>query len=180
MTCKKNTILERKKKRHIVKSTIVINKHGLIIYAGSVYNGKKHDMAMLRLDDPDLGVISECMKSTQTTDEDKPISWSNLGYTGIDDFYPGIILMQPIKNPERKKDNQKKSWQKMRKKYNKSIRKIRIKAEHAIGNLKHFSVLRNIYIKFDDSLDCDLQIISGLVNHRILWDSKEKKLKFDL
>ncbi len=48
---------------------------GLIIYAGSVYNDKKHDMAMLRLDDPDLGVITERMKSTQTADEDKPTSW---------------------------------------------------------------------------------------------------------
>ncbi len=56
----------------------------------------------------------------------------------------------------------------MRKKHNKSISKIRIKIEHAIGKLKHFSVLRNIYIKFDDSLDRILQIISGLVNHRIL------------
>ena len=82
-----------KKKRHTVKSTIVINKYGVIIYAGPVHNGKKHDMAMLRLDDPDLGVISERMKSTQTADEDKPVSWSDLGYTGIDDFYPGIILM---------------------------------------------------------------------------------------
>ncbi len=45
-------------------------------------------MAMLRLDDPDLGVISERMKSTQTADEDKPKSWSDLGHVGIDDFYP--------------------------------------------------------------------------------------------
>ena len=88
--------------------------------------------------------------------------------------------MQPIKKPRKKKGQPREELAEDEKKYNKSISKIRIKVEHAIGKLKHFSVLRNIYIRSDDSLDRDLQIISGLVNHRILWDSKEKKLKLGL
>ncbi len=68
--------------------------------------------------------------------------------------------MQPIKKPRKKKEQSKEELAEDERKYNKFISKIRIKVEHVIGKLKHFSVLRNIYIRSDDCLDRDLQIIS--------------------
>ena len=100
---------------------------------------------MLRLDDPDLGVISERMKSTQTANEDKPKSWSDLGHVGIDDFYPGIILIQPIKKPRKKKEQSKEELAEDERKYNKSISKIRIKVEHVRKTKTFFSVAKYIH-----------------------------------
>ena len=79
------------------------NRDGLIIYAGPPHEGSTHDMKVLQLDDPDLGAITERMKSGRTSDAKNVASWSDLGYAGIEKFYPGIILPQPIKRPGKKK-----------------------------------------------------------------------------
>ncbi|MDE0091480.1 MAG: hypothetical protein OXP12_09090 [Thaumarchaeota archaeon] len=55
------------------------------------------------------------------------------------------------------------------------ISSVRIRVEHAIGRLRHFAVLRNVYVGSDGRPYRDLQIISGLVNHRTLWDRDAKK-----
>ena len=169
-----------KKKRHTVKSTIVTNRDGLIIYAGPPHEGRTHDMEMLRLDDPDLGIVTRRMKSARTPDAKKVVSWSDLGYAGIDGLYPGIMSMQPIKKPRKKKGQKRKGLARDEKRYNKKISRIRIGVEHAIGKLKHFAVLRNVYVGSDESLRRDLQIVSGLVNHRMLWNEEEKRLDLGL
>lgn len=170
-----------KKKRHTAKSTMVINRDGLIIYAGPPHEGRTSDLEMLRLDDPDLGVITKRMKSDRTTDDGKVVSWSDLGYYGIDGFYPGTMVMQPIKRPRRRKGEKKRrNLAPDEKRHNRRISGVRIKVEHAIGKLKHFAVLRNVYVGSDDRLYRDLQIISGLVNHCMLWDNDEKKLRLGL
>ena len=168
-----------KKKRHTVKAAIVTNRDGLIIYAGPPHGGSTHDMKMLRLDDPDLGVITERMKSGRTSDAKKVVSWSDLGYAGIEKLYPGIILLQPIKRPG-KKGQKRKKLARNEKAYNRGISSVRIRVEHAIGRLKHSAVLRNVYVGSDERLYRDLQIISGLVNHRMLWDRDAKKLGLGL
>ncbi len=170
-----------KKKRHTAKSTIVINRNGLIIYAGPPHEGSTNDMKMLQLDDPDLGIVTRRMKSGLTPDSKKVVSWSDLGYYGIDKFYPGIMLLQPIKRP-RKKKGEKESGKLApdEKRHNKRVSSVRIRVEHAIGRLKHFAVLRNVYVGSNEHLDRDLQIISGLVNHRMLWDRDAKKLRLGL
>ena len=166
-----------KKKRHTAKATIIINKNVLIIFAGPIHNGKTHDMAMLRLDDPDFGMMTKRMKSTNTPEKHKQVSWSDMGYEGVDSLYPGIVMMQPIKRPRKKKDQKRQELSPDEKRYNKQVSRIRIKVEHVIGWLKHYTILRNVYVGSDERLYRDLQIVSGLINHRMLWDKKEKKLK---
>ena len=165
-----------KKKRHTVKFTVTINRDGLIVYIGPPHEGRTHDMKMLRLDDPDFGILTRRMKSDQTPDDKKPVVWSDLGYTGMEKFYPGAIVMQPIKRPKKKKGQKRGKLSAEEKRYNREISRIRIKVEHVIGQLKHYAVLRNTYVGSDEDLYRDLQIISGLINHRTLWNKEEKRL----
>ena len=159
-----------KKKSCTANTTIMTNRDGLIIYAGPARPGSTHDLTILRQDDPDLGVITRSMKNPRTPKDRQVIVYADLGYQGIKETYPGIILKQPIKKPRGGKLTRK------QKAYNKKISSTRVTVEHSIGKLKRSEILTRPYDGTLEQLSTDVQVASGLANFHMLWDNKNKKL----
>jgi len=107
-----------KKKRHTIKYQVVTQDGKTINAVSKSYEGSMHDK-----------------KIYDKTRLEKPPDTKGVGDTG----YLGTGLTQPIKKKKGKKltDSQKK--------YNKKISKLRIKAEHAIGRMKKYRILSDVF-----------------------------------
>ena len=160
-----------KKKRHTANTAVIINSEGLIIYLGPAHTGSKHDMRVLREDDPELGLLTTRMSSQHTRNPNRPVVYVDLGYVGVEKIYQGAEVMIPVKKPIGGE------LTKTEKKYNQGLSSIRVKVEHAMGRLKHYRIIANTYDGTLDHLHNDMMIISGLVNFKHLWDHKLKKLR---
>lgn len=95
-----------------------------ILFISEAYHGACHDYAILKNEfDPQQG---------KWFDEIEILV--DLGFLGIQKDYCEKVKI-PIKKPP------KKELTKEQKSYNKSISKIRVKVEHAIGGIKRFKIL---------------------------------------
>ena len=137
-----------KKKRHTVKTQIVVNKKGLIVHKTKHVRGRKHDYDLYKNNTPSLPPEIE--------------REGDSGYEGMKKDFPH----QKIKLPIKKKKG--KSLTKKEKKYNRKLAKERIVVEHSIGKLKHFKILgskfRNNLCRYDNIFS----IVCGFVNLRSL------------
>ena len=159
-----------KKKRHTVKNTIIVNKEQLILYAGRAHPGKIHDLKMLQEDDPDLGIITQTLKSAdEPPKEIQILVFSDMGYKKIQEMYPGGTHKQPHKRP---KDGRLTNRQKQD---NKSIGRRRVHVEHAIGKLKRYRILGRPFDGTIEEFDLAMSVITGLANLKTLWNHKKKK-----
>jgi len=131
-----------KKKKHTVKNQLLVNKKGLIIHKTKYSKGKKHDSKIYEENNPSVPPDVEKI--------------GDLGYIGCDD----------IKTPRRKPRGKERPKADIR--FNKKLAKKRIVVEHAIGRVKKFRVwgqeFRNRLTRHDTMTD----IVSGLVNFRLL------------
>lgn len=107
-----------KKKRHTIKYQVVTTDGKAINAVSKSYEGSMHDK-----------------KIYDKTRLEKPPDVKGVSDTG----YLGTDLTQPIKKKKGKKltDPQKK--------YNKKISKLRIKAEHAVGRMKKYRILSDVF-----------------------------------
>ena len=137
-----------KKKKHTVKTQIMVNKNGLILHKTKHRNGKKHDYDLFKKTGPpplppevEIGV--------------------DLGYFGIEKDYPDLNVNIPVKKPKKKELTPKE------KRYNKKQRKARVIVEHTISRMKKFQIMgqefRNRLIRYDRMTS----IVCGLVNFTI-------------
>jgi hypothetical protein len=78
-----------KKKKHTVKTQIMVNKKGLILHKTKHRNGKKHDYDLFKKTGPPL------LPPEVEIDVD-------LGYFGIKKDYPELNVNIPVKKPKRK------------------------------------------------------------------------------
>jgi len=138
-----------KKKKHTVKTQIMVNKKGLILHKTRHRKGKQHDYDMFKKNGPpptppevEIGV--------------------DLGYYGIEKDYPLLNVNIPFKKPKGKE------LTKQQKRHNKKQRKARVIVEHTIGRMKKFQIMgqefRNRLIRYDRMTS----IVCGLVNFTIL------------
>jgi hypothetical protein len=138
-----------KKKKHTVKTQIMVNKKGVILHKTKHRNGKKHDYDLFKKNGPppippkvELGV--------------------DLGYFGIEEDYPDLNVKIPVKKPKGKELTQQE------KRHNKKQRKARVIVEHTISRMKKFRIMGQEFRNRLTRYDTMTSIVSGLVNFTVL------------
>jgi len=137
-----------KKKKHTVKTQIMVNKKGLILHKTKHRKGKQHDYDVFKKNGPppippkvELGV--------------------DLGYLGIKKDYPELSVNIPVKT------SKKKELTPTEKRYNKKQRRARVIVEHTISRMKKFQIMGQEFRNRLKRYDLMTSIVCGLVNFTI-------------
>lgn len=138
-----------KKKKHTVKTQIMVNKKGLILHKTRHRKGKQHDYDLFKKTGPPP------IPPDVTVGVD-------LGYYGIEKDYPELNVYIPVKKPK------KKELTKQEKRYNKKQRKDRVIVEHTIGRMKKFQIMGQEFRNRLTRYDRMTSIVCGLVNFTVL------------
>ena len=137
-----------KKKRHTVKTQFMVNNRGFIIHKVGHKKGRRHDYDIYKENHP---VIPK-----------EVVNVVDLGYLGIEKDFPE----QLSSIPNRKKRNLELSQEE--KEYNKNHSKKRIVIEHTICRLKKYRILADVFRNKLRKYNKVSDIVSGLVNYRIM------------
>ena len=141
-----------KRKRHTAKTQLMVNSQGLIIHKTGHRKGHRHDYAIYKKNHP--------------ATPKQVVNVFDLGHLGVEKDFPD----QKSSIPRRKKRNQK-ELAKGEKEYNQNHAKRRIVIEHTICRLKKYRILGDIFRNSLKKHDKVSDIVSGLVNYRILASS---------
>ena len=146
---KRTLFYSGKKKRHTVKTQLMTNNHGIIIYKSDHKNGRRHDY--------------DIYKEHHPVTPKEVVNVFDLGYYGVEKDYPEQLSSLPY----RKKRNQQELSQE-EKEYNVVHSKRRIVIEHTICRLKKFRILSDVFRNRLRKYNKISDITSGLVNYRIM------------
>jgi hypothetical protein len=145
---KRKSYYSGKKKKHTVKTQYMVNSEGLILHKTGHKSGRKHDYDVYKNNHPITPVQVENV--------------FDLGYMGIQNDFPTVKSVLPF----RKKKNSILSNEERT--CNRKHSQLRIIVEHAICRIKKFGIMgtkfRNKLGRYDRTSD----IVSGLVNFRIM------------
>ncbi len=142
-----------KKKRHTVKTQYMVNKEGKILHKSNHHKkGRQHDYSVYKDEHP---ITPPQVKN-----------YFDLGYKGIETDFPNLKVILPVK----KKRNVKLT--KTEKRYNKRHRRQRVIVEHTICRIKKFGIMGNKYRNRLKRYDGISDIVSGLVNYRIIHTTR--------
>jgi len=137
-----------KKKKHTVKTQIMVNKKGVILHKTRHIRGRRHDYDLFKEAHPSVPPEVEI--------------GMDLGYEGVKKDFPSLKTKLPVKKKKGKK------LSRSEKRYNKKFSSKRVIVEHSIGMVKKFSIIgnefRNRLKRYDDAFS----IASGLVNFRLM------------
>ena len=137
-----------KRKRHTVKTQYMVNKEGTILHKSKYKKGKNHDYSVHKDEHP---ITPPQVKN-----------YFDLGYKGIENDFPNLKAVLPVK----KKRNIELT--KKEKRYNKRHSRQRVIVEHTICRIKKFGIMGSKYRNRLKRYDGISDIISGLVNYRII------------
>jgi len=137
-----------KKKRHTVKTQVMVSKNGTIIHKVGYKKGRQHDY--------------DIYKKNHPITPKEVVNVFDLGYLGVEKEYPNQLSSLP----NRKKRSMKLSQEELE--YNKSHSKIRIVIEHAICRLKKYNILADVFRNKLRKYSKVSDIVSGLINYRIM------------
>jgi len=137
-----------KKKRHTVKTQLMVNSQGIVIHKTNHKRGVRHDYGIYKKNHP---VIPK-----------EVINVFDLGYLGVEKDFPE----QRSSIPNRKRRSHELSQEE--KEYNQSHSKKRIVIEHTICRLKKYRIMGNIFRNRLRRYDMVSDIVAGLVNYRAL------------
>jgi hypothetical protein len=137
-----------KKKRHTVKTQLMVNNRGYILHKVAHKSGKRHDYNIYKENHP---VIPKQVATVV-----------DLGYHGMEKDFPEQLSVLPFK----KKRNQDLSQEE--KDYNINHSKKRIVVEHTISRLKKYRIMSDIFRNKLRKHNQVSDIVTGLVNYRIL------------
>jgi len=137
-----------KKKRHTVKTQLMVNNQGIIIYKLGYKKGRKHDYNIYKKNHP--------------VTPREVLNVFDLGYLGVEKDFPEQLSALPYK----KKRNLELSQEE--KDYNKIHSKKRIVIEHTICRLKKYRILADVFRNRLRKYDKVSDTVSGLVNYRIM------------
>lgn len=149
---KRKSYYSGRKRKHTIKTQLMVNTGGLILHKTGHRNGRKHDYDIYKRNHP-----------VTPSQVDNIV---DLGYLGIEKDYPTIKSVLPI----RKKKNTLLSNDDVR--YNKNHSRLRIIVEHTICKIKKFGIMgtkfRNRLRRYNNISD----IISGLLNFRVMQSNR--------
>ena len=143
-----------KKKRHTKKNTLIADEDRQIRYLGPTVEGKKHDYGGFK--DEFDGIPPPKVPNDFWI-------YTDLGYVGIEKDFPWLNVIMPKKKP---KGGELTEDEKV---VNKWISSVRVKVEHAIGGVKRFRIVSDIFRNKINGLDDKVMEIScGLWNYHLL------------
>lgn len=138
-----------KKKRHTVKTQLMVNNHGLIIHNLGYKKGRRHDY--------------DIYKENRPATPKQVVNVFDLGYLGVENDFPELLSSIP----QRKKRNLNLSAEERC--YNKYHSKRRIVIEHTICRLKKYRIMSDVFRnKLRKQYNKVSDIVAGLVNYRIM------------
>ena len=125
-----------------------------IVFLGRTFSGHNHDYSMLKQElPPELDWFTDIHVRV------------DLGYLGIQADYRGDKIAIPTKKPRKSQKNPNPPLRDEQKAANKALSQIRIFIEHAIGGMKRYNILvqvfRNRKVDFEDDA---VGICAGLWN----------------
>jgi hypothetical protein len=139
-----------KKKRHTRKNIIISTKKKRIGFLSKTIEGKESDITVLRSTAPPRYIPLNVKTHV------------DLGFKGLDTEYPDHLISIPAKKPRTR------DLTEAQKAKNKKKSAVRVLVEHAIGGIKRFGIVsqvfRNRKISFDDQV---MLISSGLWNYHL-------------
>ena len=149
---KRKSYYSGRKRKHTVKTQLMVNTEGLILHKTGHSNGRKHDYDIYKHNHP----ITPSQVDNMV----------DLGYLGIEKDFPTIKSVLPI----RKKRNTLLSNDDKR--YNKNHSRLRIIVEHTICKIKKFGIMgtkfRNKLRRYNNISD----IVSGILNFRVMQSNR--------
>jgi hypothetical protein len=136
-----------KKKLHTVKNLAISDPLGYLLYVSPSFEGTTHDKT-----------IWDTLQIAESS-----VNWlADLGFLGIDEEYPNVVL--PFKKPK------KKELSELKKQVNKALSSCRVRIEHAFSGVKRLKIIRNkIRLKSYDVRDQVMRIATALHNLRIRY-----------
>jgi len=137
-----------KKKIHTIKTQLMVNNHGFIIHKTGYKKGRRHDY--------------DVYKENHPITPKQVVNVFDLGYLGMEKDYPE----QRSSLPNRKKRSLKLLQEE--KEYNLQHAKKRIVIEHTICRLKKYRILSDVFRNNLRKYNKVSDIVSGLVNYRII------------
>ena len=150
---KRKSYYSGRKRKHTVKTQLMVNTEGLILHKTGHRNGRKHDYDIYKHNHP-------------TITPSQVDNIVDLGYLGIEKDFPTVKSVLPI----RKKKNTLLSNDDMR--YNKNHSRLRIIVEHTICKIKKFGIMgtkfRNKLRRYNNISD----IVSGILNFRVIHSNR--------
>ena len=138
-----------KKKKHTIKTQYMVNGEGLILHKTEHKKGRKHDYEIFKNNHPITPIQVENV--------------FDLGYMGVKNDFPTVKSVLPFR-----KNRKKGELLDEEKKYNRKHSKLRVIVEHTVSRIKKYGIMgtkfRNRLGRYDRTSD----IVSGLVNFRIM------------
>jgi hypothetical protein len=146
---KRKSYYSGKKKKHTVKTQYMVNSEGIILHKTGHDHGRIHDY--------------EIFKNKHPTTPLQVKSVLDLGYLGVQNDFPTVKSVLPFRKKRKKGELSDEE-----KKHNRRHSKLRVIVEHTVSRIKKFGIMgtkfRNKLGRYDRTSD----IVSGLVNFRIM------------
>jgi len=139
-----------KKKRHTLKTQLVVNGRGKILHISKTYPGSIHDYAVFK------------KERTAEAIPKQSRSYGDKGFIGVNKDYPGLDFRLPIK-----RNRFKKTLTRSEKIFNTKLAKKRVVVEHVISKLKKYTFLAQVFRGKIASYNQDFKNIATLVNFRL-------------
>ena len=150
---KRKNYYSGKKKKHTVKTQLMVNAEGKILHKSNQHRkGRQHDYSVY--------------KEEHLITPSQVKNYFDLGYKGVKNDFPDLKAVLPIK----KKRNIELT--KKEKRYNKRHSRQRVIVEHTICRIKKFGIMGNKYRNRLKRYDVMSDIVSGLVNYRIIHTTR--------
>lgn len=130
-----------KKKRHTIKTEIVITEKGRIVSISKPAPGRVHDLEIRRRGPP-------LPRSSHI--------YADSGYQGLQEHHSGIDI--PYKK------TRKSPLTKDERSYNHALSRFRVRVEHSIGRLKSFRILAERYRYPRDRYAVKISTVAGIIN----------------
>ena len=162
-------IYSGKKKRFTYNTNVYTNADGVVIGISRSSVGSTGDITLLREDPMPFGRWTKSMRDGSTPEEDRIRIWVDRGYQGTGKDLPGATLMIPHK---RSKNHRILTAE--QKEHNHLVNSTRVLVEHSIGRLKRYARLADPYDGTISQFNHEFNVITGLVNLRLLWDKIDK------
>jgi hypothetical protein len=130
-----------KKKRHTIKTEIVMESDGKIVSVSKSHRGRMHDFR-IRKSEKLLPITS--------------IKMADSGYQGWQKLQNNVVI--PYKK------SKKRPLSKEQREHNRNLASSRMKIEHKIREIKVFKIMSEVYRNFQKKYNLRFNIIAGIVN----------------
>jgi DDE superfamily endonuclease/Helix-turn-helix of DDE superfamily endonuclease len=154
---KRKTHYSGKKRRHTVKTQLAVNSKGLIVHKTNHARGRRHDLDLYRQRHPSL--------------PEKVEQYFDRGYDGVRNYFPDLRCAIPFKRRGRGRGHRGEKAPDLtpeQKAFNSELSSERVVVEHTISRMKKFPIMADEFRNRLKHYDVMTDIVSGLVNLRIL------------